>query len=103
MSKHLEEVRGYSPNADEAIVAGLEKNLALVLRNADSALVAASDSDELDRIATGFASKRLGLSREDADAGIKKVCEQMKGSRRKGRVAFYYLLAETTGTLDKLR
>jgi len=30
------------------------------------------------------------------------VCEQMKGDRNKARVTFYYLLAQATGTMDKL-
>jgi hypothetical protein len=28
--------------------------------------------------------------------------EKLKGVNRKGRVSFYYLLTEATGTLDKL-
>jgi hypothetical protein len=30
------------------------------------------------------------------------VLEQLKGVNRKNRVTFYYLLAQATGTLDKL-
>ncbi|NND89461.1 MAG: DUF2853 family protein, partial [Granulosicoccus sp.] len=37
-----------------------------------------------------------------ADEGIKKVCEQMKGTQQKSRVTFYYLLAQHTNTMDKL-
>lgn len=50
----------------------------------------------------GFAKKRLGLSAEAAEAGIKDVVAKMKGDRSKSRVTFYYLLAEATGTLSKL-
>jgi len=103
MSDYLEKVQKYAPDADADIVAGLEKRLAVVLRDRDSSLVSASDQAELDRIATGFAKKRLELDREQADAGIKSVCEIMKGNRAKSRVTFYYLLAQETGTLDKLR
>ena len=37
-----------------------------------------------------------------ADAGLKTVAEKMTGEARKSRATFYYLLAEATGTLDKL-
>ena len=102
MADYLADVKKYSPDADEAIVAKLVKDLALVLKDRDSSLVAASDQDELDRVRDGFAKKRLGLSAEAAEAGIKDVVAKMKGDRSKSRVTFYYLLAEATGTLSKL-
>jgi len=50
----------------------------------------------------GFAAKKLGLTAEAADIGIKATGEKMSASSRKSRVTFYYLLAEATGTLGKL-
>jgi len=78
------------------------KYCGIALRNADSSLVSASDPKELATVRDGFAAKKLGLDAAAADAGIQAVVEKMKASRRKGRVTFYYLLAEATGTLDKL-
>jgi hypothetical protein len=72
------------------------------MRNPDSALVSTSDPKELATVRDGFAAKRLGLTPEAADAGLKAVAAKMKGESRKNRVTFYYLLAEATGTLDKL-
>lgn len=65
-------------------------------------MVSASDPKELATIRDGFAAKRLGLTPEAADAGIKAVVDKMKGDHAKNRVTFYYLLAEATGTLGKL-
>jgi hypothetical protein len=71
-------------------------------RRTITALVVVSDPAELNRIKVGFAKKKLGLSAEAADAGIKAAAAKMKGIRSKNRVTFYYLLAEATGTIDKL-
>ena len=49
-----------------------------------------------------IATKKLGLSSEAADAGVKAAALKMKATARKSRVTFYYLVAEATGTLSKL-
>jgi hypothetical protein len=72
------------------------------LRSPDSSLVSGTDAKELAAVRNGFAAKKLGLSADAADAGIKAVVEKMKSADRKSRVTFYYLLAENTGTLAKL-
>lgn len=102
MSDYLADVQAHSAGANEAAVAAIVKYCGIALRNADSSLVAASDPKELATVRDGFAAKKLGLSPEAADAGIKQVVEKMKGTRQKSRVTFYYLLAEATGTLGKL-
>lgn len=102
MSEYLDDVRKYVPQASEAAVAAIVKYCGIALRNADSALVSGSDPQELATVRDGYAAKKLGLSAAAADAGIAKVIEKMKGARQKSRVTFYYLLAEATGTLDKL-
>ncbi|MDZ7590622.1 MAG: DUF2853 family protein [Rubrivivax sp.] len=102
MSEYLADVRKFAPNADEAAVATVVKYCGIALRNADSALVSATDPKELATVRDGFAAKKLGLSADAADAGIKAVVEKMKGTAKKSRVTFYYLLAEQTGTLGKL-
>jgi hypothetical protein len=102
MTDYVMDVRNYSPNASEAAVAAIVKYCGIALHKADASLVAASDPQELATVRDGFAAKKLGLGAEAANAGIKAVVEKMKGAARKSRVTFYYLLAEATGTLDKL-
>jgi hypothetical protein len=102
MSEYLPDVRKYAMNATEASVANIVKYCGIALRSKDASLVSASDPEELARVRDGFAAKKLGLSAADADAGIAKVVAKMKSERNKSRVTFYYLLAEATGTLDKL-
>lgn len=102
MSDYLANVRKYAPQADEAVVKKLVSHLGIALKKQDSSTVAVSDNSELQRIRTGFCTKKLSLSEDEASSAITAVCEQMKGNRRKCRVAFYYLLAEKSGQLSKL-
>lgn len=102
MTDYLADVRTYSPEASEAHVAAIVKYCGIALRNTDSSLVSASDPTELARVRDGFAAKKLGLAPEAADQGIQRVVARMKDVRQKSRVTFYYLLAESTNTLDKL-
>ena len=102
MSEYMTNVAKYSTNINEDAVQNIVKYCGIALRNRDSSTVAASDPKELETVKNGFAKKKLELSPEDAQAGIDKVCEIMKGDRAKHRVTFYYLLAESTGTLDKV-
>ena len=99
---YLPDVRKYAPNANEAAVAAIVKYCGIALQKRDSAMVSTTDPKELDTVKQGFAAKKLGLTPEQADAGIKTVIEKMKGDRTKSRVTFYYLLAEATGSLGKL-
>ncbi len=100
---HEGDLKKYAPSADPAKVAVIVKYLGIALQKRDSSLVATSDKDELARVRDGFAKKKLGLTDDKAiDAAMKKVAEKMKGDSSKSRVCFYYLLAEETGTLDKL-
>lgn len=102
MSDYAADVRKYTANVNEAAVAAIVKYCGIALRQPDSALVSATDPKELATVRDGFAAKKLGLAADAADRGIKAVVEKMKGVPQKSRVTFYYLLAESTGTLDKL-
>ena len=102
MADYAADVKNYTSNVDEKAVTAIVNYCGIALRRADSSLVSASDPKELATVRDGFAAKKLGLSAEAADAGIKTVAEKMKGTRQKARVTFYYLLAEATGTLGKL-
>ncbi len=102
MTDYATDVRKYSASVNEAAVAAIVKYCGIALQRADSSLVATSDPKELATVREGFAAKKLGLSAEAADAGIKAAAEKMKGAAHKSRVTFYYLVAEATGTLAKL-
>ncbi len=102
MSEYSADVAKYTANVNEAAVTAIVKYCGIALRNADSALVSGTDPKELATVRNGFAAKKLGLDVAAADSGIQAVAEKMKGVQRKSRVTFYYLLAETTGTLGKL-
>lgn len=102
MTDYLPDVQKYAPNADQAAVAAIVKYCGIALQRRDSSFVSTSDAKEVATIRDGFAAKKLGLTPEAAEAGIKAVAEKMKGDRTKSRVAFYYLLAEATNTLGKL-
>ena len=102
MPDYAADVRNHTSNVNEAAVAAIVKYCGIALRGADSSLVSASDPKELATVRDGFAAKKLGLTPEAADAGIKAVVEKMKATRQKSRVTFYYLLAEATGTMGKL-
>jgi hypothetical protein len=100
---HEGDLKKYAPNADRSKVAAVMKYLGIALQKRDSSLVATSDPTELGRIRDGFAKKKLGLTDDKViDAAMKRVAEKMKGDVTKSRVCFYYLLAEETGTLEKL-
>jgi Protein of unknown function (DUF2853) len=96
------DVAKYTQTVNEAAVKTIVKYCGIALRNKDSSLVATSDPEELGRVRVGFAAKKLALDAAAADAGMKKVAARMKGDKTKSRVTFYYLLAEETGTMDKL-
>ncbi len=102
MSDYSADIAKYTTNVDQAAVAAIVKYCGIALRNADSAVVAMSDKDEVATVRDGFAAKKLGLDAATAEAALKKVAEKMKGDNRKSRVTVYYLLAEATGTLGKL-
>lgn len=102
MSDYSADVAKYTSNVNEAAVSAIVKYCGIALQNRDSALVSGTDAKELATVRDGFAAKKLGLSAEAADAGIATVVAKMKGVTNKSRVTFYYLLAETTGTLGKL-
>ena len=102
MSEYVTDISKFTSNVNEAAVAAIVKYCGIALRNADSGLVSASDKDELATVRDGFAAKKLGLAPAAADAGITAVGEKMKGTAKKSRVTFYYLLAEQPATLGKL-
>jgi len=90
------DVQRYVPNADDAAINGIIKHLGIALQSQDASLVACNDKTERDRVRDSFLKKNLGLSGSDADLdqAVQDVCQQMHADRDKGRVTFYYLLAQ---------
>ena len=70
MSKYLENVKKYVASPNEDAVESLVGHLGIALENRDSAVVAATDPDELASIRSGYCSKTLDLSDEEADKAI---------------------------------
>ena len=54
ISKYIENVKKYAPNADELAVAGIIRHCGIALRNKDSSLVSASDPAEVNRVVQGW-------------------------------------------------
>jgi len=101
-SEYSADIQKYTASVNEDAVTSIVKYCGIALRGKDSSLVSSSDKSELDRVRDGFAKKKLELDEAAASAGITEVVAKMKGERRKHRVTFYYLLAESTGTMGKL-
>lgn len=98
VEKSLEQLSSVGVSADEALVTAVAKGLGPSIYNADSSLVASSDSDELDRVKTNFLIGKLGLSDgPELDAAIAETVATLKGVNRKLRVVFYYLLVKKFG------
>ena len=103
MTDYAADVAKFVDSPDQTAVDNIVKYCGIALRSSkDAALVSSSDKAELNRVRDGFAKKKLELGADAADEGIQKVCEQMKGTRQKSRVTFYYLLAQATNTMDKI-
>ena len=101
-SEYLRVTREYDADVDPAIVTKIEKHLGPSLSNRDSKYVACSDETELETIAKGFMSKKMGIEdKAVAMEKIKAVCVTMKPTRMKNRVTFYYLLAKAEGKLGE--
>lgn len=98
-------VRKFAANADDAAIKGIVKHCGIALQSRDASFVSCTDKSERDRIRDGFLKKTLALTDSDADLdkAVLAVCDQMKTERDKSRVAFYYLLADKYGKLDRFR
>ncbi len=98
-AKYYDMVRKFDAKADTKVIDNIVKYCGIALRSRDGSLVACSQEHELETIAKGFATKKLGLTSGQLEL-VKDVCEQMKGTRFKNRVAFYYLMAKKARKLS---
>jgi len=97
--KYFTNVKKYDSRAKRDVVQNIVKYCGIALRTRDGSLVACSDESERKTIATGFATKKLGL-KAGQDKLVSDICTQMKPDRFKNRVTFYYLAAKKAGKLD---
>ena len=99
MSQYVQDIQKYADNVNENVVNKIVRHLGIALRSKDASLVSCGDRTELDRVREKFLKKKLALtaSDENLDRAINEVCNQMKDTRNKSRVTFYYLLAEKFG------
>ncbi len=98
--KYYANVKKFDSKAKRETVDNIVKYCGVALRSRDSSLVACSDPSELQTVSKNFCVKKLGLDKEQSDALVKTVCEDMKSQRFKNRVTFYYLCAKRAGKLD---
>ncbi len=97
------DLKRFVKDFDEKAVVAIAKFCGIALRGIDSRWVSAKDDAEVKRVINGFCAKKLDLDEKAAKAGVTAVAERMAAERNKHRVTFYYLLAEHTNTLAKLR
>ncbi len=97
--KYYTNVKKYDSRAKRDVVQSIVKYCGVALRSRDASLVACSDEAEKDRIAKGFATKKLELKTGQAEL-VSDVCQQMKAERFKSRVTFYYLAAKKAGKMS---
>ncbi len=103
MSDYSADVKKYTSKVDEAAVDAIVKYCGIALKGADSRFVSMTDAAEVKRVVDGFAAKKLGLDAKTAETHLKAVGEKMKADKTKHRVTVYYLLAEATKTMGKLK
>ncbi len=97
--KYYANVKKFDKNANEDVVRNIVKYCGIALRTRDGSLVACSDESEVQRVADGFVTKKLGMNTGQLEL-VKDICTEMKPQRFKNRVTFYYLAAKKVGKLS---
>ncbi len=93
----------FTSKVNETALQTVIKYCGIALRGLDSQYVSMTDDEEVKRVAKGFGTKKLGLTEAETKAGLKVVDAKMKDEKSKMRTTVYYLLAENTKTLSKLK
>jgi len=97
--KYYANVQKFDAKADKKVVQNIIKYCGAALSSRDASLVACSDEAEVQRVAKGFITKKLGLEKGQLELA-KDICTQMKPVRFKDRVTFYYLAAKKARKLS---
>ena len=83
---------------DEDLLRKVAKGLGPSIYGNDSGVVSCSQKSEKENMRDKFLMKKHGMEDEAAAMkAIDEVCEQYKGSRRKLRPVFYYILTKKLG------
>lgn len=96
LEKYTAELAKLDSNPDNELLRAVTKGLGPSIYNSDSHLVACSDKDEVARVVTNYAVKKLGASQADAEAAVADVCKAYD-SRQKHRAVFYYMVCKKLG------
>jgi len=93
---YTKDIKKHYSEVNEAFLAIIVKNLGPSIYRKDAELVSCSDPKELDTVRRNFLVKKLGLElrKEELDAAIQEVCQELKSTRTKYRATFYYRLAQ---------
>lgn len=83
-------------NPDNELLRKVAKGLGPSIYNNDSNKVACSDPDEVARLVTNYAVKKLGASQGDAEKAVAEVCKEYN-VRAKHRAVFYYMVCKKLG------
>jgi hypothetical protein len=102
MSEHVSDIRHYVEDVNEQAVTAIVDFCRVARHQSDTLLVSPTDPRDLETIRERFAGRRLGLTPQLTDNGIRAATQRMDAARHKRRVTFYYLMAEATGTLGRL-
>jgi hypothetical protein len=94
VEKYAKDVDGLGMKPDKNLLRAIAKGCGPSIYRPDSALVAASNKDEVARVKQNFCIKKLGIKdTPKLDEGLSEVLKSYK-SRRKQRVVVYYLLVK---------
>ncbi len=95
MEQYKAQLEELGESVDETLLDWVIDRVGPANYNDDGKFVACSDSDERDRVFTGFVGDELEETDKEAGmAKIEAVCEKMSGINRKYRAVVYYLLAK---------
>ena len=100
--KYYANVQKFDAKADKKVVQNIINYCGACLSSRDASLVACSDEAEVQRVAKGFITKKLGLETGQMELA-QEVCTQMKPVRFKDRVTFYYLAAKKARKLSTFK
>lgn len=103
MSKFDEKMETYKQALAEAVKSPdndllhkVAKGLGPSIYNNDSNKVACSDPEEVARLVTNYAVKKLGASQAEGEKAAAEVCKEYS-VRAKHRAVFYYMVCKKLG------
>lgn len=94
IGKYVADLESLGQKVDNDLLAAVTKACGPAIYRADSALVAATDKGEVERMKQNFCIKKLGCTEgADLDAAIQEVFK-LYNKKQKQRPVVYYLLVQ---------